>query len=116
MSSVSGAVILLSCCGGRPSAGTSVIANVSRSVIETARRRFPRLRVVVVTAPPAAGMIGMTVGDDRPLHRLPGVDVKAAGRAAQSLRRRPQPVLHRHRATSCLIQIGTGTAAAIGMA
>lgn len=33
--------------------GTSVIANVSRSVIEAARRRFPKLRVVVVTAPPA---------------------------------------------------------------
>jgi len=29
-----------------------VVANVSRSVIDTARRRFPRVRVINVTAPP----------------------------------------------------------------
>jgi phosphonate metabolism protein/1,5-bisphosphokinase (PRPP-forming) PhnN len=37
---------------GHLAAGTSVIANVSRSVIDDARRRFPLLRIVVVTAPP----------------------------------------------------------------
>ena len=33
-------------------AGETVVFNVSRSVIDAARRRFPRVRVVYVTAPP----------------------------------------------------------------
>ena len=40
------------------------------------------LRQVVRMAP--AGMVGVRMGDDRPLHRLPGVDVEIARRAVQA--------------------------------
>lgn len=36
---------------GELAAGRSVVANVSRAVLDEARRRFPPVRVVVVTAP-----------------------------------------------------------------
>lgn len=34
-------------------AGRNVVVNVSRAVLDEARRRFPPVRIVVVTAPPA---------------------------------------------------------------
>ena len=43
-----------------------------------------------------AGMVGMGVGDQRPLHRPRRVDVKAAELAAHAGRRRQQDVFRSH--------------------
>src|SRR4051794_30361622 len=49
-----------------------------------AEEPYPRLRGEIAAAAPAR-MVGMSVGDDGPFDRPPGIDVEVAGRTVESV-------------------------------